>query len=1445
MMDSGANQVHTSMPSGTVTFLFTDIEGSTRLLERIREDFRAVIAEHNALFRAAFAKWNGREIQFLGDGFFAVFRRATDAVACVTELQRALTEQTWPADATVRVRMGLHTGEAEVDEGHYVGIGVHRAARVAAAGHGGQVLLSQTTRELVYMDLPKGVTLRSLGDHLLKDIRYPQPIYQLDIEGLQTEFPALRSLGTEEPPAPGERPYKGLQCFGEADAEWFFGRDETTARLAEDVRGQRFLAVVGASGSGKSSIIRAGLLPALRRATDARWEIVVITPTVHPLEALAVGLTRGSESVIAAATLMDDLARDTRSLHLYVGRHLTPNPSPTEYRGRGETLTPTLSPVGRGSAVSAHPSPASASRRGVGGEGTLSAYPGEARLLLIVDQFEELFTQCRNEAERRAFVDNLLYAVESEGGATTVVIALRADFYDHLAPYVALREAVAKHQEYIGPMSADELRLAIEEPARRGGWEFVPGLVDLMLTDVGAGAGQQPEPGALPLLSHALLETWRRRRGNTMTLRGYNEAGGVRGAIARTAENVFHNELTPQQQPIARNIFLRLTELGEGTQDTRRRATVSELIPSTSLGGAAQVEEVLLKLADARLITTGEGTVEVAHEALIREWPTLRQWLTADREGLRLHRHLTQAAQEWEALARDPGALYRGARLVQTAEWAEAHPAELNTLEQAFVAASQDLAQSEEAEREAQRQRELVAAQQLAAAERQRAEEQTRAASRLRQRAVYLAVALAAAAGLLVAALWLARVANRNARTAEEHTRLATSRELAAAAVNNLSVDAERSALLALEALAKAQTLEATNALHQALPELRLLRTIQLAADVEQVAFSPDGSLLVTAHSDQQAIVWDSSTGKRLLGIGSSDPIRDVAFRPDGQVLAVGGLTQVTIFDLANRRNLFVLGTKWSGTQQSWESYPGVGRIAFHPDGTRLAVANLDGLPKVWDLATRSEAITLTGHAGKATAIAYSPDGTRLATGSNDETVRIWDAATGKELRKMDGSAAASGRVVFSPDGHRLASVGSDGTLTVWDVASGQRVSSVAGQAIGFRDVAYTPDGKQLVTAGSDGTVRMWDAASGLQVRVSTGHKSAVRAVAVSPEGLILATCSDDGTAKVWDNGPGRELLAWSGHVGWATDAAYSPDGTLLATSGVDNLIKLWDPASGRLVMSLSPASSGGLYSLSWSPDGKRLAAGTGNGTAVAWDVGTGGQALTLTVGIDWITDIAFSPDGTRLATSGREGTIAVWDAVTGQRLVFGRPGAGAEMWGIAFSPDGGRLAGGSTDGYVRIWEWAISAALHEGAEGIGVYSVAWSPDGQRLASGRQDGVITLWNAVEGKRLLTLPGHTGMVLRLAFSPNGTRLASAALDGLAKVWDVATGSEAATLYGNTTSVFGVAFHPDGTHIATAALDGTVRTYTLATDELVAVAKSRLTRSLTADECRKFLHVDQCP
>src|SRR5215208_6008436 len=455
----------------------------------------------------------------------------------------------------------------------------------------------------------------------------------------------------EDAPGLGLCPYKGLNYFDESDADLFVGREGLTAKLVERILSlmsngvvsqTRFLAVVGASGSGKSSLVRAGLVPALRwdkKSVD--WPIHVLTPGAHPLESLAMTLTSESESVIATSTLIDDLSRDPRSLPLFVKRQLPPG--------------------------------------------------NQTPVLLIIDQFEELFTLCHSQEERTSFVENLLTATSESDGPLMLLITLRADFYAHCAAYVHLREALAQNQEYIGAMTDQELRRAIEEPARRGRWEFEPGLVDLLLHDVGH------EPGALPLLSHALLETWQRRRGRMMTMSGYSSSGGVRGAIAETAEAVFTDQFNEEQQAIARRLFLRLTELGDetATGDTRRRATFNELILKPE--DSDTTRQVLKILADARLITTSENSVEVAHEALIREWPTLRSWLEDNREGLRLHHQLTEAAQEWDSLNREPDMLYRGARLTQVQEWPQTRVGELNQVEREFLEDSLLWAQQEAA----------------------------------------------------------------------------------------------------------------------------------------------------------------------------------------------------------------------------------------------------------------------------------------------------------------------------------------------------------------------------------------------------------------------------------------------------------------------------------------------------------------------------------------------------------------------------------------------------------------------------------------------------------------------------------------------------------------------------------------------------------------------------
>jgi transcriptional regulator with XRE-family HTH domain/energy-coupling factor transporter ATP-binding protein EcfA2 len=836
------------------------------------------------------------------------------------------------------------------------------------------------------------------------------PALQLEDEPqLTARFLELaQSARQEDAPTPGIAPYKGLLFFDESDSGLFFGREALTAHLVSHVMNlamdasTRFLAVVGASGSGKSSLVHAGLAVGLKRAG---WDTRVFTPTASPLRMLEANL----------------------------------NPA--------------------------------------------RAKPAE-RLLLLVDQFEEVFTLCHDEMERIAFIEKLLTSAQDKSKQITVVVALRADFYSHCAQYPLLRQAVAAQQEYIGQMNREELCRAIEEPAKRGGWEFEPGLVNILLNDIGAQGTSEPEPGALPLLSHALLATWERRRGHMLTLDGYHASGGVRGAIAETAESVFTDQLNQTQQEIARDIFLRLTELGEGTEDTRRRAALNELVRQSA--EAIQLRAVLNTLAESRLIILNEDSAEVAHEALIREWQRLHEWLTQDREGLLLHRHLTESAHEWEVRRQDPSELYRGARLAQAREWASANEERLNEVERAFLAAAIEQEQHDFLEREVQRQRELEAAQKLAEAEKQRAEiesqrakEHVHTAAQLRKRARYLRGAFTIALIMALIALFFGAQSREAALTAQANERTAFSRELAAASISNLDVDPERSILLGLEAVLvtysvdKSWTTEAEDALRRALLASRVELTLRGHTDwVEGVAFSPDGTRLATSSHDGTAKVWDAATGQELISLSTDANNTNIAFSPDGTRLAAPSALEL-------------------GAELGW-------------------APSTVGTAKVWDVATAKELLTLRGHTDWVSGVAFSPDGTRLATASDDRTAKVWDAATGEQLLTLTGHTASVYRVAFNPDGTRLATASNDGTAKLWDAMTGQELRTFAGHTGWVNSVAISPDGSRLATASSDRTAIIWDVATGKELLILRGHLDGVASVAFSPDGTRLATTSLD-----------------------------------------------------------------------------------------------------------------------------------------------------------------------------------------------------------------------------------------------------------------------------------------------------------------------------------------------
>lgn len=1222
----------------------------------------------------------------------------------------------------------------------------------------------------------------------------------------------------EDAPALGHCPYKGLNYFDEADADLFVGREVLTTRLTARVltltsrelpHETRFLAVVGASGSGKSSLVRAGLIPALRwNKKSADWQIHILTPGAHPLESLAASLTQESSSVTATAALMDDLARDPRSLQLFAKRKL-------------------------------------------GSENM-------ARLLLVVDQFEEAFALSRSEEETALFIECLLTAASESDGPILIVITLRADFYAHCANYIQLREALAQNQEYIGAMNDEEVRRAIEEPAQRGRWEFETGLVDLLLHDVGH------EPGALPLLSHALLETWQRRRGPMLTLSGYASSGGVHGAIAETAETVFADQFTREQQAIARRIFLRLTALGDETSpaDTRRRAKFDELILKPE--EAAVTEAVLKSLADARLITTSEDSAEVAHEALIREWPTLRAWLEDNRDSLRLHRQLTEAAQEWLAMECSADVLYRGARLAQAREWASTYKDEMNAREREFLSASIQASEHEAAEREAQRQRELEAAQRLADTEKARAEDQAHSASRLRIRNRVITAIGSISLTLALLAGMFGIQSNNNAATAQSEAQArATQQKIAetsltragvlrlAAEANKLLLqqgsDADLTALLSIRSINIEYTPQGDAALEGA-TTLAFPRRI-FTGHTDQVigsAFSPDGKYVLTGSLDKTVRLWEVETGQEVRKfIGPTGEVARVAFSPDGKYVAAAVFGEGTVR----------LWNTQTGEAEHVLRPPSPTRdVFFLPDGRHVITATWTPPALLWDIET-GQVVREFFQAGQTDTNIYgttlSRDGKYLLTGGKGGVAHLWDVQTGIELRQFHLPAPIVS-LAFSPDDQYIASAGFDNIIRLVDRNTGQVVRTFVGHNFEIWSLSFSPDGKYILSGSKDLTARLWDAQSGDQIRILNTPPSdplLPLGSVFSPDGRFIFTPSGE-TGRLWDTESVRNtgLPQFISPNDAVNDVAFSPDGKYIATANQNRVAKLWDVQTRRVIREFV-GHTDYLVSLTFSPDGWYLLTGGGitDDTARLWDVQTGKElrrfaGSTNDNGINESGEyVAYSPDGEYIAVVGDKAIL--WDPQTGKQ-VRELVGHTLNIVQVTFSSDSRYLLTASEDGTARVWEVGTGKQIqlfnHEG-----LWSATFSPDGKYALTGGPDNLMHLWDIETGMELREYVGHTAIVIDVAFSNDGRYVLSTSDDGTARLWDFATGMEVRRFVGHAGFVVSGAFSPDDKNVLTGSVDGTARLWVIDYHDTIQYLCSRLTRDFTDEERKQYEINDSVP
>jgi WD40 repeat protein len=1233
-------------------------------------------------------------------------------------------------------------------------------------------------------------------------------------------------------------PYRGLLPFEASDEAVFYGRERLTAELAVRVTRGGIIVVTGASGAGKSSLVRAGLVPALTRgqqvAGSASWPCRVITPTADPLSELAVTLaTLGGGSTLP---IRDSLTRSAQEAHLLVRQAVT-----------ADAIT----------------------RAG----GRPPAGADDARLVLVVDQFEQLFTLCPDpdgEARRVAFIAALCSAATGATGRTgsppaVVMIVVRGDFWDRCAAYPQLVSQMQEGHFVVGPMTPAELRLAITGPAEAAGLSLDGALTDTIVRDLHT----VPEDaiGALPLLSQAMLLTWQNREGDRLTHRGYALSGGVSLAVQTSADAIYQG-LTRPRQFLARRMLLAMTAVGRDGRITRRPVDRADLYavqprvvqPRVVQPRVAQprvarseVDAILEAFVDGRLIVLNDGTAQFAHDALLWAWPKLRDWLAEDQASWVLHAQLADAAARWRERHHDVSFLYRGDQLVAVkqaaAQWA-ADPGRFPVI----TAAEQDfLRASDHAAARGARQRRAVAT-----------------------LLVMLLIASIAGAGIAVSA---ARTADGQRSLADQQRGAAVAAQFATQSEALDGADPAEAAQLAASAWRLSPGPDARDSLLDAYAQPDHGVMASGGGMVQSVAFTPDSGLLATGSSDGIIRLWNVGDGQ-LIGpamkvriyAGEQDHggVESVAFSPDGKILATASVSGVVQFwSVADHRPIGAAINVPGGI--SGDSPGGGSELAFSPAGNLIAVAGLDGTVGLWSVATHRPAgspILVAGAAAGVGAyqVAFSPSGKVLATANGQGVVQLWTVATrdqdGAPIAAAGGVPAVLSALAFSPDGSELAVIGgTDGTAALWSVATRQPVGAPFGDDL--TALAFSPDGTLLATAGSDGLARLWYVTSHQLDGPAIGVNATVNALAFSPDGRFLATAGQDDDARLWSVSVFRQVGTPLAAGGNAYDVRFSPNGALVATAGADGLVRLYSAATHRQVggpiVVVPPAGEAGVNAVAFSPDGRLLATGDGTGAARLWSVASRREigppleipAMSGDSNSDGVEAIAFDPSGNLLALADASGTVLLWNVDTYRQA--GKPiqvaaGTFPNVDAVAFSPDGRLLATSAYDGTVRFWNVAthreIGAPVSFGS-GITVQALAFSPDETLLATGASDGAVRLVSVSTHRETGVVLTQSGPVDAMSFSRDGSTLATGAGDGTARLWDTGTGQQIGpTLSADDGDVYAVAFSPDGSLLATASQDGTARLWDVGfpADLLGAVCGIAGEMSLTIGEWDSFTSLE---
>ncbi len=1127
------------------------------------------------------------------------------------------------------------------------------------------------------------------------------------IADLQRQHPAIRFIpvdhldqALEALGIPLERiylrnPFRGLQYFEYEHHAIFFGRDVEIRTVVEQLLRREAnrapgILVEGASGSGKSSFMRAGILPALVNPCSQAANVQECLRRRPIQDSVRHGIWRPGHLSNSA-----DEAQIAQSI-LGCWRALP------ELAGKLPSRVKSLEAL------------ADERRRG---------WPSVQRFVWLIDQFEELFA-LGFDAPIIDAVACFLMRLQSEGVWT--LACMRVDAVPQLKQHATFREVFGSNegQYYLDIMRGTALDDVITRPAQAAGLSFGATPSGQRLDHVLREELYPTQENTLPLLQFTLQELYRRRSGNVLLYETYAELGGLSGSVATAAEAAIQADLAESEQVLP-GIFRSLISVDDEGRPSKRYALLADVTSDPAQ------RKLLDRMVNARLCVRdqhdGSAVVAFAHEALLRTWPRLRDWLS--REGALLQ--VRELAQR------------------ETRLWLE------HGRSHAWLAAADKVVSFRALE---------TAAIPLAAETRDfidRSEQQVRRTTRIKHAAVALIVLLAIATSI---GAWMASRREHEAQYQTAQARKAQLRTLTQVATERLKDgDLTLARGIILEVLKRVPASErpdpeAVNVFQETRANDAGLAVLAgHTAPVHDVAYSPDGSRIVSASNDHTARIWDARTGVQL------------------QVL--------------------------TGHAREVRS------AVYSADGTEILTGSLDGTARTWDARTGSPRRVLH-HARLVACASYSPDGTRILT-AGDGRWRVWDAASGASLAEFSGHRSGCAR--YSPDGTRIVMSSDDqGPVRIWDAHTGLPLVALNVPAYVLAAV-YSADGRQVATTSKDGTARTWDARSGAPLLVLSGHQGDVYSAVWSPDGAIIATTSEDKTVRIWDAKQGTQIKVLTGHIGMVLTAAFSPDGMHLVTGGWDSVARVWDLAGGPHAVVLSGHTEG-VGGVAYSPDGLRVATSSWDKTARVWDARTGAQLAVLSGHTAELDSVAYSPDGSHVVTASGDKTARVWDAYTGEPLLTLSAPEGVQMAG--YSPDGGRIVGFFYDLRFGIWDahtgklLAISPGHHANNTGVEGGSATYSPDGRWILTGSLDKTARVWDANTLAPVAVLL-HSDMVSAASYSPDGTRIVTATDDRNAYVWDAATAVRIGVLWGHHSPVGCAAFSPDGSHIVTSSGDSTVR------------------------------------